>query len=98
MGRKRNNRLLNRTFTMNKKLARKLFNYHLGTGTDSHPDIYIIHLIDENGQAFNVIQVDYLLDGYRFTFSQGEEVFQLWEEEIDESQIFVFKQINWNKI
>lgn len=44
-----------------------------------------------------MINVKYSDDGYKFTFTLGDEVFQFWEEEIDESQIFVFKQINWNK-
>lgn len=83
---------------MNKKQAKKIWNYYCITNLESHPNIYLIHLIDENNSMFNVINIEYLQDAFRFTFSQGEEVFQLWEEEIDESQVFVFKQINWNKV
>lgn len=83
---------------MTRKQAKKLWNYFCDTHSESSPDIYIIHLIDENGQIFNVINIEYLQKAFRFTFEFGEEPFFLWEEEIDESQIFVFKQITWNKI
>lgn len=82
---------------MTHKLAKRLFNYHCDSNTDSHPNIYLIHLIDENGEISNVIKIEYEFQTFRFTFEFGDEVFQFWEEEIDESQIFVFKQINWNK-
>ena len=83
---------------MTHKLAKKLFKYYCDTTSESSPNIYIIHLIDENGEISHVVKIDYVLSTYRFTFEFGEEVFQLWEEEIDESQIFVFKQINWNRL
>ena len=83
---------------MNHKQAKKLFNYLYDSNSESSPNIYIIHLIDENGEISNVINIEFLLGTFRFTFEFGEEPVLLWEEEIDESQIFVFKQINWNKI
>lgn len=86
---------------MNRKQARKLWNYFCDTTSESSPNIYVIHSIDSNGEVFNVINIEELIEeygGFKFTFSQGDEVFQLWEEEINESEIFVFKQINWNKL
>lgn len=83
---------------MNRKQARKLWNYFCDTMSESSPNTYIIHLIDANGEIFNMIQIEYLEKDFKFTFSQGDEVFQLWEEEVNESEIFVFKQINWNKL
>ena len=80
------------------KQARKLYNYFYDSNSEFCPNIYIIHLIDENGEISNVINIEPILSAFRFTFEFGEEPFLLWEEEIDESQIFVFKQINWNKI
>lgn len=83
---------------MTHKQARKLFGYYFDTIAETSPHLYIIHLINENGEISNVIKIECILSAYRFTFEFGDEVFQLWEEEIDESQIFVFKQINWNRL
>lgn len=80
------------------KQARKLWNYFCDTQTESCRDIYIIHLIDANAQVFQVMNIERLDKDFKFTFSLDDEVFQLWAEEINESEIFVFKQINWNKI
>lgn len=83
---------------MTHKQAKKIWNYYCVTNLESHSNVYLIHLIDENGEISHVIKIDYVLSAYKFTFEFGEEVFQLWEEEVDESQIFVFKQINWNRL
>lgn len=83
---------------MNCKQAKKLFNYFCDSVSEVSPYTYIIHWINENGEIFNLINMEYILSAYRFTFEFGEESFTLWEEEIDESQMFVFKQINWNKL
>lgn len=83
---------------MNNKYSRILWNYIKDTES-SLPDVYLIHYIDENGERFKVKQIEWDTEERAYLFTLDTKDFiQMWGEEIDDSQIFVYKMINWNKI
>lgn len=78
--------------------ARKLQDYILETESSSG-GVYIIHYVSPDGQCYVINKVEWIKEeeGY-LVHLQSEEDMQVWAEEIDESEIFVYKMINWNKI
>lgn len=84
---------------MKNKSAKKLFNYIYDTLESNVPEIYLIHYINSDGDVYLVEKVEWVEDeqGYLIHLKSDYHI-QVWAEEIDESEIFVYKLINWNRI
>ncbi len=84
---------------MTNKSAKKLFNYIYDTLSSSINEIYIIHYVNPDGDCYVVRKVEWVEEeqGYLIHLKSDYHI-QVWAEEIDESEIFVYKLINWNKI
>ena len=84
---------------MTNKSAKKLFNYIYDTLNSSTPEIYLIHYINSDGDLYVVKKVEWVQDeGGYLIHLKSEYLIQVWAEEIDESEIIVYKMINWNKV
>lgn len=84
---------------MTNKSAKKLFNYIYDTLDSSVNEIYLIHYINSDGDCYTVEKVEWVEDeGGYLIHLKSDYLIQVWAEEIDESEIFVYKLINWNKI
>lgn len=84
---------------MTNKSAKKLFNYIYDTLSSSFDEIYIIHYVNPDGDCYVVEKVEWVEEeqGYLIHLKSDYNI-QVWAEEIDESEIFVYKMINWNKV
>ena len=84
---------------MTNKSAKKLFNYIYDSLDSSVSEIYLIHYINSDGDVYTVDKIEWVEDegGYLFHL-KSDYLIQEWAESIDESEIFVYKLINWNKI
>ena len=81
------------------KSAKKLFNYIYDTLSSSVNEIYIIHYVNPDGDCYTVEKIEWVEDeGGYLIHLKSDYLIQVWAEEIDESEIFVYKLINWNKI
>lgn len=84
---------------MKNKSAKKLYNYIYDTLESSVPEIYLIHYINADGDCYIVEKVEWVEEEQGYVFHlKSDYLIQVWAEEIDESEIFVYKLINWNKI
>lgn len=84
---------------MTNKSAKKLANYIYDTLESSVPEVYLIHYINSNGEVYTIDKVEWVQDeGGYLIHLKSEDLLQVWAEEIDESEIIVYKLINWNKI
>lgn len=83
---------------MTNKSAKKIQNYIWETESSSD-SVYIVHYVNPDGDCFIVEKVEWVEEenGYLIHL-KSDYLIQVWAEEIDESEIFVYKMINWNKI